>query len=100
ETGLKRLRLEVAEPEQKLVVLISPLAYEKGFHRALEAMPRVAEKLARTRFLVAGSGPHERELHRQAEELGLMEPGTFLGWIGDDVLHSLYRIAALTVVPS
>ncbi len=24
----------------------------------------------------------------------------FLGWIGDDVLHSLYRIADLCVVPS
>ena len=53
-----------------------------------------------TRFLVAGSGTHEAELHSQAEELGLMEHGTFLGWIGDDVLHSLYRIADLTVVPS
>src|SRR3712207_7246195 len=30
----------------------------------------------------------------------LAEHGTFLGWIGDDVLHSLYRIADLTVVPS
>ena len=29
-----------------------------------------------------------------------MEHGSFLGWIGDDVLHSLYRIADLTVVPS
>jgi glycogen(starch) synthase len=29
-----------------------------------------------------------------------MDHGTFLGWIGDDVLHSLYRIADLTVVPS
>ena len=29
-----------------------------------------------------------------------MEHGTFVGWIGDDVLHSLYRIADLTVVPS
>jgi glycogen(starch) synthase len=29
-----------------------------------------------------------------------MEHGTFLGWIGDDVLHSLYRIADLTIVPS
>jgi glycogen(starch) synthase len=32
--------------------------------------------------------------------LGLDRHGTFLGWIGDDVLHSLYRIADLTVVPS
>jgi glycogen(starch) synthase len=29
-----------------------------------------------------------------------MEHGTFMGWIGDDVLHSLYRIADLCVVPS
>ena len=58
------------------------------------------EEAPGTRFLVAGSGTHEAELHKQAEELGLMEHGTFLGWIGDDVLHSLYRIADLTVVPS
>ena len=63
-------------------------------------MPRLIEEAPATRFLVAGSGTHEAELHKQAEELGLMEHGTFLGWIGDDVLHSLYRIADLTVVPS
>ena len=52
------------------------------------------------RFLVAGSGTAEEELREQATRLGLDEHGTFLGWIGDDVLHSLYRIADLTVVPS
>ena len=97
---LKRLRAEFAAPDEKLVLLIGRLVYEKGFQLALEAMPRVIEEAPGTRFLVAGSGTHEAELHRQAEELGLMEHGTFLGWIGDDVLHSLYRIADLTVVPS
>ena len=97
---LERLRSEFAEPGEKLVLLIGRLVYEKGFQLALEAMPRVIEEAPGTRFLVAGSGTHEAELHRQAEELGLMEHGTFLGWIGDDVLHSLYRIADLTVVPS
>jgi glycogen(starch) synthase len=52
------------------------------------------------RFLVAGSGTHEEQLKAQARELGILERGTFLGWIGDDVLHSLYRIADLCVVPS
>jgi glycogen synthase len=52
------------------------------------------------RFIVAGSGTAEQELRTQATELGLDEHGTFMGWIGDDVLHSLYRIADLTVVPS
>src|SRR2546430_5187689 len=63
-------------------------------------MPALIERLPRTRFLVAGSGTHEQELRRQADDLGLMGHGTCLGWIGDDVLHSLYRIADLTVVPS
>jgi glycogen(starch) synthase len=97
---LVRMRAEFAAPEEKLVLLIGRLVYEKGFQLALEAMPRVIEEAPGTRFLVAGSGTHEEELHRQAEELGLMDHGTFLGWIGDDVLHSLYRIADLTVVPS
>jgi glycogen synthase len=97
---LARLRAEFAAPDEKLVLLIGRLVYEKGFQLALEAMPKVLAKVPRTRFLVAGSGTHEAELHRQAEDLGLMDHGTFLGWIGDDVLHSLYRIADLTVVPS
>jgi glycogen(starch) synthase len=74
--------------------------YEKGFQLALEALPGLVERLGDVRFLVAGSGTHEQELRRQAAELGLDAHGTFLGWIGDDVLHSLYRIADLCVVPS
>jgi glycogen(starch) synthase len=97
---LERLRLEFAQPGEKLVLLIGRLVYEKGFQLALEAMPALIERLPRTRFLVAGSGTHEDELRRQAAELGLMDHGTFLGWIGDDVLHSLYPIADVCVVPS
>ena len=97
---LARLRSRFAAPEERLVLLIGRLVYEKGFQLALEAMPRVIKAVPGTRFLVAGSGTHEEELKKQAAELGLMEHGTFLGWIGDDVLRSLYAIADLTVVPS
>ena len=74
--------------------------YEKGFQLALDALPGLIERLGNVRFLVAGSGTHEQELRAQASRLGLDDHGTFLGWIGDDVLHSLYRIADLCVVPS
>jgi glycogen synthase len=97
---LQRLRREFAGPDERLVLLIGRLVYEKGFQIALEAMPRLVERFPGTRFLVAGSGTHETELRRQASDLGLLDHGTFLGWIGDDVLHSLYRIADLCVVPS
>jgi glycogen synthase len=97
---LRRLRREFAAPEESLVLLVGRLVYEKGFQVALEALPEIIERLPNTRFVVAGSGTHEHELRRQAKELGLMPHGTFVGWIGDDVLHSLYRIADVCVVPS
>jgi glycogen(starch) synthase len=97
---LQALRLQFARPEQKLVLFVGRLVYEKGFQLALDALPDVIEKVGDVRFLVAGSGTHEGELKAQAERLGLSEHGMFLGWIGDDALHSLYRIADLCVVPS
>jgi glycogen(starch) synthase len=97
---LAALRSEFAAPHEKLVLLVGRLVYEKGFQLALDALPRVIEQVGDVRFLVAGSGTHEAELKAQAASLGLSEHGTFLGWIGDDVLHSLYRIADLCVVPS
>ena len=100
EAELRRLRAEFAAPDESLVLLIGRLVYEKGFQLALEAMPRLIQSVPGTRFLVAGSGTHEAELREQAADLGLLEHGTFLGWIGDDVLHSLYRIADVCVVPS
>lgn len=97
---LDALRGRFAQPHERLVLLVGRLVYEKGFQIALEALPGVIERLGDVRFLVAGSGTAETELREQADKLGLLEHGTFLGWIGDDVLHSLYRIADLTVVPS
>src|SRR5204862_1359773 len=78
---LERLRLEFAQPDEKLVLLIGRLVYEKGFQLALEAMPALIERLPRTRFLVAGSGTQQQELLLQADGLGLMDYGKFLGWI-------------------
>jgi glycogen(starch) synthase len=100
---LEALRAQFAAPREKLVLLVGRLVYEKGFQLALEALGGPDGAIARVggvRYLVAGSGSHEYELKTQARDLGLLEHGTFLGWIGDDVLHSLYRIADLTVVPS
>ena len=82
------------------MLLVGRLVYEKGFQLALEALPGLIERIGKVRFIVAGSGTAEQELREQATSLGLDDHGTFLGWIGDDVLHSLYRIADLTVVPS
>ncbi|MCW3039755.1 MAG: glycosyltransferase family 4 protein [Solirubrobacterales bacterium] len=97
------LRARFAEPHERLILLVGRLVYEKGFQVALDALggpDGVLEHVPDVRFLVAGSGTADADLRAQATRLGLDEHGTFLGWIGDDALHSLYRIADLTVVPS
>jgi glycogen synthase len=113
---LPRLRAKFAAPDEKLVLLVGRLVYEKGFHLALDALPGLIRlgqarqsgpsvrgrtgSPTKVRFVIAGSGTAEAELKEQAERLGLMEHVTFIGWTGDDVLHSLYRIADLCLVPS
>jgi glycogen(starch) synthase len=97
---LPGLRARFAAPEERLVLLVGRLVYEKGFHVALDALAPVIRRLGDVRFVVAGTGTAEEELKRQARRLRLMRRGTFLGWIGDDMLHSLYRIADLCIVPS
>lgn len=97
---LAAYRRRFAADDERLVILAGRLVYEKGFQLALEALPRIVRELGRVRFVVAGSGTHEDELRAQATELGLDEHGTFLGWVDDQTLHSLYAVADLCVIPS
>lgn len=100
QSDLDDLRSQFARPDEHLILLLGRLVYEKGFQLALDAMPQVISELGNVRFIIAGSGTHEQELRKQVSELGLEDHGKFVGWIGDDVLHSLYCVADLTVVPS
>ena len=98
---LQALRASFAAPEERLVLLVGRLVYEKGFQLALDALPGVIERVGDVRFLVAGQRhPRGRAQAARPSGWGCCAHGTFLGWIGDDVLHSLYRIADLCVVPS
>lgn len=97
------IRGALAREDERLVLLVGRLVYEKGFQDALEALAGpdgVLERVGNVRFVIAGSGTHEWELKEQAKALGIADDGTFLGWIDDGVLHSLYRVADVIVVPS
>jgi len=97
---LEALRAKYAAPDDRLVLLVGRLVYEKGFHLALDALAPLVRRLGGVRFVIAGTGTAEAELKRQARRLGLSDHGVFLGWVGDDMLHSLYRVSDLCIVPS
>jgi glycogen(starch) synthase len=100
DIDVRALRERFAAPDERLVLLVGRLVYEKGFHVALDALAPVVRGLGNVRFVVAGTGTAEAELKRQAQRLRLTRYGTFLGWVGDDMLHALYRVADLCIVPS
>jgi glycogen synthase len=97
---LAAVRARYAAPDERLVLLTGRLVYEKGFQLALDALPGVIRRVGGVRFVVAGAGPHMAELEAQAGRLGLGAHGAFLGWVDDDRLLALYRIADVCVVPS
>ncbi len=100
QDDLDALRATYAAPGELLVLLVGRLVYEKGFHLALDALAPLVRRIGGVRFVIAGTGTAEAELKRQARRLGLSGHGVFLGWVGDDMLHSLYRVSDLCIVPS
>lgn len=93
-------RERYAQPDELLVLMVGRLVYEKGFHLALEALAAVIGRSPGVRYAVAGTGSAEADLHHQADAMRISGHGLFLGWVGDDSLHTLYRIADVCVVPS
>ena len=78
---LEALRARFAAPDEKLVLLVGRLVYEKGFQLALDALQPVIGRVGGVRFLVAGSGTHEAELKAQARAARARR-GTARSWAG------------------
>ena len=102
ETGKTRetesdfaFRGRFAQPEERLVLMVGRLVHEKGFHVALDALaPVIWPSSAGCRFVVAGAGMAQAELELSGSpSRPRRATGTFLGWVGDEMLRALYRVA-------
>lgn len=81
-----------------VLLYVGQINWKKNLRCVLEACARVHGDF---RLVLAGQGPHEKEVRRLAEELGLNDRAVFAGHIADaKLLNALYRSAALFVFPS
>ena len=72
--------------------------WKKNLRCVLEACAKLGTPFA---LVLAGQGPHEKEVRKLAEKLGLDDRTVFTGHIGSaDTLNALYRRASLFVFPS
>lgn len=81
------------------LLFVGRLVPKKGVRYLLDAMPAVIAQRPSVRLGIAGFGPEESALRRQAEELGILGHVDFLGAKRQASLPELYRSAALFVAP-
>ncbi len=88
-----------SDPHSEKIQLLSlaRLVPGKGVDVVIEALSYLP---SRFELVVAGSGPQEEALHRQAEALSLARRVRFVGWVEGDEKQRLFEEADLFVLPS
>lgn len=81
------------------LLFVGRLVEVKGLHVLLEAMPILLARKPDIRLSVAGAGPMEAQLRRQASRLNISDNVNFLGMVHQSQLPELYRKATLAVLP-
>ncbi len=96
---LARFRKKYALPEEKIVLFVGRLVYEKGVHILVNAAPKVLEK-TNAKFIIVGNGYMKDQLLNIVNSTGLAHKVMFTGFVDDDTLRKLQRCADVSVVPS
>lgn len=98
-TDLRSFRRKFALPEEKLVLYVGRLVYEKGIHVFVNAVPKILEKVD-AKFVVVGNGYMKEPLSNLVKSMGLAHKVMFTGFVDDETLKNLQRCADVSVVPS
>lgn len=76
------------------------LSERMGHDRLLAAFSVVRDAYPSAQLYIAGDGPLRDRLERQAEQLGVADSTTFLGYVPDSELPAAYASADLFVLPT
>ena len=92
-------RTKFALPEEKIVLYVGRLVYEKGIHILINAVPKVLER-ANAKFIIVGSGYMKEQLLNIVRSMRLEHKVLFMGFVDDETLLRLQKCADVSVVPS
>jgi len=96
---LSQFRSRFALPEEKIVLFVGRLVYEKGVHVLVNAAQKVLEK-ANAKFVIVGNGYMKDQLSGLVKGMGLGHKVLFTGFVDDETLRKLQKCANVSVVPS
>jgi 1,2-diacylglycerol 3-alpha-glucosyltransferase len=91
------LERRFAIPTNKPVLLyVGRLDKEKRIDMILRALPHIL-RVTSVHLIVAGIGKEKQNLEELTEELGIQQAVTFAGFVPDEDLQNIYRVADLFV---
>ena len=99
EQDLRDFRLKYALPNEKIVLYVGRLVYEKGIHILVNAVPKVLAKVD-AKFVIVGSGYMQEQLSNIVKSIGLEHKVIFTGFVDEANLLNLQKVADVSVVPS
>jgi len=99
EKNLESFRAKFALPEEKIVLYVGRIVYEKGIHVLINAVPKVLEKV-NAKFIIVGSGYMKEQLLNIVRSMGLEHKVLFMGFVEDETLLRLQKCTDISIVPS
>lgn len=85
---------------KKIVLFLGRLTLHKGPDYFLCAAKKVLEKNSNVIFIISGSGDMEHQIVEQASEMGIADKVLFTGFLRNEELRKIYKMANLYVMPS
>lgn len=93
-------RRRFAMDNEKIILFMGRLVYEKGVQHLIAAMPKILEGYHDTKLVIAGKGGMIDELKEQVHYLGIDEKVYFAGYMNGKDVQKMYKAADISVFPS
>ena len=102
-SGIERdyeFRRQYALDNEKIILFMGRLVYEKGVQHLISAMPKILDNYHDAKLIIAGKGGMIEELKSQVEALGLGQKVYFTGYLNAKQVSKMYKCADVSVFPS
>jgi glycogen(starch) synthase len=94
------IRNNFAAPHEPIILYVGRIVNEKGVQVLLDAAPAILTEAPGARFLIVGTGYYLEDMRAKAQAMGIAQFVRFLGYVSDDDLKKLYKIASVVCIPS
>ena len=93
-------RRKYALDNEKIILFMGRLVYEKGVQHLISAMPKILAGYHDAKLVIAGKGGMLDELRAQVNSLGISNKVYFTGYMDSKQVCKMYKCADVSVFPS